>query len=87
MRKANIWARFLENIQEGRDKLIVQAIAEAHNEGNIDLLSTLTPDTLEQHKGGMFCQGQTLYCSLIPKISASARDMVAAVDNLIQSAN
>lgn len=69
-----------------RNELIVNAITEAHNDGDIDLLSILTPDTLDQYKGGIFFQGQTLYCSLIPKISASARDMIAAVDNLIQAA-
>ncbi|PNQ76339.1 hypothetical protein BA950_07615 [Erythrobacter sp. SAORIC-644] len=65
---------------------MVEALADAHNKGDIDLLSILTPETLEGHRNGMFFEGQTLYSSLIPKLSSDAAPMVAAVENLIQAA-
>jgi hypothetical protein len=70
----------------GRDELVVGALAEAHNEGEINLLSILTPEILESHRNGMFFEGQTLYCALIPKLSSDAAQMVTVVQNFIQAA-
>lgn len=70
----------------GRDELVVEALADAHNEGEINLLSILTPEILESHRNGMFFEGQTLYCSLIPKLSSDAAPMVTVVENLIRAA-
>ena len=70
----------------GREAKIVEAIASAHNDGAIDLLSIITNESLESVKKHEFFAGQNLYCKLIPHLDAQTKDMVHAVDCLIRAA-
>jgi|GEM_PF-1189958 len=70
----------------GRDAKIVAAICTTHNDGDINVLSILTDEALAVINRNVFFQGQTLYCSLIPGLSADAAEMVRAVGALLRAA-
>ena len=70
----------------GREEKIVEAIASAHNEHAIDVLSIVTDTELEAVKRHDFFHGQGLYCKLIPRLQCSALKMIEAVDCLIRAA-
>lgn len=70
----------------GREEKIVEAIASAHNEGEIDVLSIVTDDALEAVKRHDFFSGQQLYCKLIPILQCGALEIIESVDCLIRAA-
>jgi hypothetical protein len=70
----------------GREEKIVEAIATAHNNREIDVLSIVTDSAMEAVKRHDFFQGQGLYCKLIPKLECHARKMIDAVECLIRAA-
>jgi hypothetical protein len=70
----------------GREAKIVEAIATAHNDHEIDVLSIVTGPALEAVKRHDFFQGQGLYCKLIPKLECDARKVIDTVECLIRAA-
>jgi hypothetical protein len=68
----------------GREDEIVQRIVDAHNIGAIDILSILTSEALAEIGQFGFFGGQQLYCKAIPKLDATAAQMVEAVAALIE---
>lgn len=68
----------------GRDDEIADSIAKAHNSGAINVLSILSPEALVEIGQFGFFGGQQLYCKLIPKLDATAAEMVTAVFALIE---
>lgn len=70
----------------GREEEIAEAIALAHNDGDINILSIVTNEALEAVKRHDFFSGQNLYCKLIPRLRAETEEMVEAVDCLIRAA-
>lgn len=67
-----------------REDEIVQRIVDAHNARVIDILSILTPEALAEIGQFGFFGGQQLYCKAIPKLDATAAEMVEAVAALIE---
>lgn len=70
----------------GRDDDVAEAIASAHNDGAINLLSVISDEALEIVKGHDFFSGQQLYCKLIPNLQADTAEMIKAADCLIRAA-
>lgn len=70
---------------EDDDPRIV-ALADQHNQGAIDLLSIVTPASVEPYKGLPFFKGQRVYCALINRLKASAADLLAVVQILVEGA-
>lgn len=69
----------------GRDDKIIEALAKAHNDGVIDVLGILDVPDLKSAVGPVFFDGQTLYCSLIPKLKSDAHSMIKATYRLIEA--
>lgn len=70
---------------EDDDPTIV-ALAEQHNQGAVDLLAIVTPDSIEPYKGSTFFNGQHVYRALIRRLKAPAADLLTVVQTLIEGA-
>lgn len=68
------------------DDPIIVTLAEQHNQGAIDLLTIVTPTSIERYKGPTFFQGQHVYLALIHRLMAPAADILIVVQTLIDAA-
>lgn len=59
----------------------IAMLADMHDAGEIDVLGVLTEEAIERNRPNFF-EGQHLYECLIPKISASVREMLRVVEAL-----
>lgn len=64
----------------------IQALAELHNEGAIDLLGIVTRDAIQAFEGQIFWAGQQVYRALISRLQAPAEALLHAVQILIETA-
>ena len=68
------------------DDPMIAALAEQHNQGAINLLSIVTPESIEPYKGPTFFNGQSVYRALISRLDASAADLLTVVQTLLGGA-
>lgn len=68
------------------DDPTIAALAEQHNQGAIDLLAIVTPQSIEPYKGSTFFNGQHVYRALISQLDASAADLLTVVQTLLDGA-
>jgi len=64
------------------DDPTIELLATLHNEDVVDLLTLVTPEALEPHKGHRFFQGQHVYQALIARLDASAETLLNVVEAL-----
>lgn len=67
----------------GLEHAIADAISDAHNAGDIDVLAIMSGGALRAIDQSTFFSGQALYGSIIPKLETSAEEMVRAVTALV----
>jgi len=70
---------------EADDAAIQNLAVKLHNRGDIDLLSALTPQALEDVKGFHFFTLQQFYCAVIPKLEADPLRLMGAVSGLVNT--
>ena len=63
---------------------IVQACAELHNAGKIDLFALTENPAFQGLAGHRFFMGQQFLCEVIPKLDARPSDMMRFVDALVE---
>jgi hypothetical protein len=68
------------------DDPTIAALAEQHNQGAIDLLAIVTPESIEPYKGSTFFNGQHVYRALISQLDASAAVLLTVVQTLLDGA-
>ena len=68
------------------DDPTIAALAEQHNQGAIDLLAIVTPESIKPYKGSTFFNGQHVYRALISQLDASAADLLTVVQTLLEGA-
>lgn len=68
------------------DDPTIAVLAEQHNQGAIDLLAIVTPQSIEPYKGSTFFNGQHVYRALISRLDASAADLLTLVQTLLDGA-
>jgi hypothetical protein len=68
------------------DDPLIAELAAAYNAGDVDLLSIITPEAMEEYKAKRtFFSGQHLYRALISKLDASAEALLRAVNTLLEA--
>lgn len=68
------------------DDPTIVALADQHNQGAIDLLNIVTPESIGPYKGSTFFNGQHVYRALIRRLQAPAADLLTVVQTLIDGA-
>lgn len=74
-----------KNWYDDTDPFLI-SLADLHNEGEIELLAIVTPQSIEPYKETSFFEGQNLYRTLIPHIEAPAAELLTVVQTLIDGA-
>jgi len=71
---------------EGSDRQeLATALAELHNDCEINVLSVASPEALAHFTGPRFFNGQNIFLEIIPQLEANLDEMVSAVTALVEA--
>lgn len=78
----------LEKCERGHDAddaAFVNLAVDLHNSGDVNLLTNLTADALEESKGFQFFTLQQFYCAAIPRLASDVKPLMLVISALVEA--